>query len=138
MKVLVDTCVWSIALKSNDSRNAIIVKELEALIDENRISMIGPIRQEILSAYKDENKFEIIKAHLSFFQSSEILDDDYIIAAKFHNICRGKGIQGSHIDFLICAISVRLKLKIFTLDNDFFHYQKYLPIDIHNTVNREN
>ena len=130
MKVLVDTCVWSLALKGNDPRNAMIVKELETLIDENRVLIIGPIRQEILSAYKDSNKFEKIKNHLAFFQNATIIDEDYIIGAKFHNICRGKGIQGSHIDFLICAISIRLKSKIFTLDNDFLHYNKYLPIDI--------
>lgn len=44
MKVLVDNCIWSLALKNNDIKNADIRNELERLIDENRVLMIGPIR----------------------------------------------------------------------------------------------
>jgi predicted nucleic acid-binding protein len=60
----------------------------------------------------------------------EITDEDYIQAARFFNICRKNGIQGSHIDFLICSVAHRLKAQIFTSDNDFVHYQKYVPIQL--------
>jgi predicted nucleic acid-binding protein len=131
VKVLVDTCVWSLALSSDDSKNKAIRNELELLIDENRVLLIGPIRQEILSAYKDEKKFNAIEKSLSYFPSSTINDSDYVIAAKFHNLCRSKGIQGSHIDFLICSIASRLDSAIFSVDKDFFSYKKHLPIILH-------
>jgi predicted nucleic acid-binding protein len=131
VKVLVDTCVWSLALQSDDSKNKEIKNELELLIDENKVLMIGPIRQEILSAYKDEKKFITIEKSLSYFPSTTIIDNDYVIAAKFHNLCRSKGIQGSHIEFLICAIASRLESAIFTVDKDFLSYQKHLPILLH-------
>ena len=131
MKVLVDTCVWSLALNNEGSKNKIIRNELELLIDENRVLMIGPIRQEILSAYKDEKKFNAIEKNLSYFPSTIINEDDYGIAAKFHNMCRSKGIQGSHIDFLICSIASRLDSAIFTVDKDFSSYKKLLPILLH-------
>lgn len=131
MKVLVDTCVWSRAFKAKDSRNKKVCKELETLIEENRVSIIGPIRQEILSAYKEEDKFDVAKKHLTYFPNLEIENIDYEIAAEFHNLCRGKGVQGSHIDFLICSVSVRAKESIFTFDKDFNRYKKYLPIDLY-------
>jgi predicted nucleic acid-binding protein len=51
-------------------------------------------------------------------------------AAEFANICRGKGIQGSTIDFLICAVAALENLMIFTTDKDFENYRKHLPIRI--------
>ena len=45
-------------------------------------------------------------------------------AAECYNICRSAGIQGSHIDFLICAFAERENAPIFTTDKDFFHYAK--------------
>lgn len=67
---------------------------------------------------------------LEAFPNLEIIDDDYIIAAEFSNDCRKKGIQGSHIDFLICAVAYRYKLPIFTTDKDFVNYSKYLDIKL--------
>lgn len=53
MRVLVDTCVWSDALrKVNFKADDPIVKELKELIREGRVQMIGPIRQEILSGIR--------------------------------------------------------------------------------------
>jgi hypothetical protein len=39
---------------------------------------------------------------------------DYELAAEYYNTCMGNGIQGSQIDFLICALSVRNKFEIYT------------------------
>ena len=105
MRVLVDTCIWSIALKGNDPRNKLLASELEMLIDEGRLAIIGPIKQEILSAYKDKIKYTKVRKSLSYFPNITLEDIDFEVAAEFHNTCRGKGAQGSHIDFLICAVA---------------------------------
>ena len=44
------------------------------------------------------------------------------MAARFFNQCRSKGVQGSNTDFLLCALSARHDLAIFTIDEDFKHY----------------
>jgi predicted nucleic acid-binding protein len=51
-------------------------------------------------------------------------------AAEFCNVCRSKGIQGSTIDFLICSVAHSENMTIFTIDNDFENYAKYLPIKL--------
>lgn len=131
MKVLVDTCIWSHALRSKKPEFETQVKNLETLIADQRVLIIGAIRQEILSGYSDLNKFELLKTKLSYFENTPILDEDYITAAKFYNECRQKGVQGSHIDLLICAVAVRLNVPIFTSDKDFGFYQQHLPIKLY-------
>ncbi len=59
------------------------------------------------------------------------MDSDYKSAAEYSNICRGKGIQGSHTDFLICAVSTRLKMQIYTSDQDFVRYSKHIPLSLY-------
>lgn len=131
MKVLVDTPIWSYALRSHNDTYIDQIKMLISLIEEQRAIIIGPIRQEILSGYSDLNKFTKIREKLSFFENTPILDSDYELAAEFSNHCRKKGIQGSHTDFLICAISHRIDVPIFTTDNDFVKYREIIPLKLY-------
>ena len=128
MKVLVDTPIWSCALRSKNNDYQTEIDALTSLIRDQRAFIIGPIRQEILSGYSDLRNFGIIKEKLSYFVNTPILDADYELAAEFSNKCRKKGIQGSHIDFLICAVANRIDSPIFTNDKDFVHYQNIISI----------
>jgi predicted nucleic acid-binding protein len=67
MKVLVDTSVWSLALRRGRQSASAPVQELRNLIFANRVQMIGPIRQEILSGIRDKNQFKELEARLSSF-----------------------------------------------------------------------
>ncbi len=131
MKIIVDTCVWSQALRRNSSKNEIIVKELTELIRDVRVQLIGPIRQEILSGIKSEKQFTELRDYLSAFQDLTIEAADYEKAAEFFNICRRKGIQGSNTDFLICATAFHRNFEIFTTDKDFESFRKYIPVNFY-------
>lgn len=126
MKVLVDTSIWSLVLRSNKDKEA--AHYLTELINEGRVEIIGPIRQEILSGIRSEKQFEQLKGYLDAFTDIPLETEDYIEAARCYNRCRGKGIQGSHIDFLICAVAKNHNLSIYTADKDFQGYSKALPI----------
>lgn len=128
--VLVDTCVWSLAFRSGTREESAFADQLTQLIDDNQVKIIGPIRQELLSGYSEKNAFDKLRQKLAYFPNEQLLDIDYESAAEYSNICRAKGIQGSHTDFLICAAAVRLKYTIFTTDKDFKHYSKHLPISL--------
>ena len=133
MKVIVDTSVWSLALRrSKQSLNA-MAQELRQLIQDHRVQMIGPIRQEILSGIRNKAQFNKLRKHLESFPDLPILTDDYVQAAKLFNLCRSKGIQGSNTDFLICAMATRNKFSIFTTDKDFELFSKHIKIILHRT-----
>jgi predicted nucleic acid-binding protein len=104
------------------------VQELRRLIGGHRVQMIGPIRQELLSGIRDEAQFSKLAKLLQAFPDLPLLTEDYVTVARYFNACRRKGVQGSKGDFLICAISVRHRLPIFTTDRDFDLFVDHLPI----------
>ena len=134
MKVLVDTPIWSYALRTRNNEYQNEIDQLESLIRDQRALIIGPIRQEILSGYNDLRKFKKLKEKLSFFENTPIQYIDYELAAKLCNQCRKKGVQGSHIDFLICAVAKRIDVSIFTTDKDFPRYQKVISLKLYESV----
>jgi predicted nucleic acid-binding protein len=135
VKILVDTSVWSLALRkktlTEDEKN--IVKELKELIYELRVVVIGPVRQELLSGISDEIKFMNLKDKLRAFEDLTLKVEDYEKAAEIFNTCRRNGVQGSHIDFLICAAAMNNEISIFTTDKDFENYKKYINMKLHTT-----
>ncbi len=131
MKVIIDTCIWSLALRRKRKKPNGYVKELEELIKEVRVQFIGPVRQEVLSGVKSKKQFDILKKHLAAFIDLPLSTGDYELAAEYYNTAREKGIQGSNTDFLICAVSVRHGMPIFTIDQDFNHFQRVIPIKLH-------
>jgi predicted nucleic acid-binding protein len=131
--ILVDTCVWSIALRGASAAEISTVSQLTQLIDENQVKIIGAIRQELLSGYTDKSRYEKLRQKLQYFPNEPVLDSDYEAATEYSNFCRSKGIQGSHTDFLICAVAIRAKFKIYTTDKDFNYYAKHLPIILFET-----
>jgi predicted nucleic acid-binding protein len=131
MKVIVDTSVWSLALRRGRPDASGLVLELQNLIQDHRVEMMGPLRQEILSGIRSESQFKKLQNHLKSFPDLPILTEDYVTAARFFNLCRSKGIQGSNTDFLICAVAARNKFSIYTTDKDFTRFSKQLPIALH-------
>ena len=133
MKVLVDTSVWSLALrKKTPTENEIkIINELKELIHELRVVIIGPIRQELLSGISDELRFNTLKEKMRSFEDIDILSHEYENAGKIYNDCRKKGIQGSQVDYLICSVARSNNLSIFTTDKDFENYRKIIKFKIH-------
>ena len=126
-KVLVDTCIWSEVLRRKNP-NPTVCENLAKLLRDLQAVFIGPVRQEILSGISDDEKFANLKKILSCLPDAPIETMDYELAAQYSNICRRSGIQGSAVDFLICAVAVRNNFIIYTVDKDFEHYRVVLPI----------
>ena len=131
MKIIVDTCVWSLALRRDSVGSSPCVVELKYLIEEIRVQIIGPIRQELLSGIKSKKQFDLLRLHLEAFADLELEVDDYVLAAEYFNAAREKGVQGSNTDFLICAISSRRKMPILTTDKNFNNFQSIFPVTLH-------
>jgi len=131
VRVLVDTSVWSLALRRRAAVRDTAVETLRTLIDEGRVAIIGPIRQELLSGIRDAATFERLRHHLSAFPDEPLDTADFERAAEHFNMCRAQGIQGSNADFLICASAERRSLPVLTTDLDFRRYAGILPIVLH-------
>ncbi len=135
MNVLVDTSVWSLALRrKNESfgtNERLLVAELSELIREGRARVIGLVRQELLSGIKTTEQYEKLRLHLRSFPDQVVDTTDYEEAAKAGNRCRAKGVVVSIVDVLLCAVAIKRQWAIFTTDPDFSNYAKVLPLHIH-------
>ena len=130
MKVLVDTSVWSLALRRRAPAHA-AVGELRRLVAHGRAAIVGPVRQELLSGIRDRAVFERLRDHLRAFPDEPITAVDYDPAADCFNLCRTTGIRGSNTDFLLCAVAERYRYPILTTDDHFVKFSRVLPLRLH-------
>ena len=135
MIVLVDTPVWSLALRRRQAdlsvREQGLTRALGELIREGRAQIMGAIRQELLSGIREEEHCHELRDYLRAFEEPGIGILDYEEAAQMHNRCRSRGIAGSAIDFLICAVAKRRDWHIFTTDRDFERYERVLGLRLY-------
>jgi predicted nucleic acid-binding protein len=131
MNVIVDTVIWSLALRRRSSnQNQNLVTQLQELIQNDQVLILGAIRQEVLSGIKSPEQFKRLRDTLRAFPDIPLTSDDYEQAAEFFNTCRQHGIQGSNTDFLICAVAYRRNIQIFTTDKDFQYFQAHIPVNL--------
>jgi predicted nucleic acid-binding protein len=135
MSVLVDTTVWSAFLRRRARDRGAAVRrlslELAGLVRDDLVSIIGPIRQEVLSGFSDLARFATLRDYLREFDDEPIVTRDYERAAENFNLCRSSGVQGSQVDFLICAVAQRLSIEVFTADPDFDQYAAVIPVALY-------
>lgn len=129
MNVLVDSSVWSLALRRNTTHDAIaIVNVLRDLIAEGRVILLGAIRQEVLSGVRYKEQFARLQEYLRAFPDLQLTTEDYELVAEFFNTCRSNGVQGSNTDFLLCAVAHRCGYSILTTDKDFENFRSHIPV----------
>ncbi len=133
--VLIDTTIWSLALRRAKRKLSTTEQRLVAawveLVKTGAATLIGPIRQEILSGVRHQRDFDKLRRRLSAFRHVEILPIDYDQAASYYNACRVGGVVGTAIDLLICAVAARCDTSIFTTDGDFQCLARFAPIKLY-------
>jgi len=121
MRLLVDTSVWSLALRRRatahiSSAESRLVNALTEAISDGRVVMIGPIRQELLSGIKEAAQFQKVKSALEPFRDEPIATTDYEEAAESYNLCRSHGVECGPVDILICAVAWKRRWDVLTSD----------------------
>ena len=98
-RILVDTSVWSLALRKKEKtdQEMRVINQLSKIINNLDMVIIGPIRQEILSGINDKKKYEELREKISIFEDFQLHTYDYELAAELFNECRKHGIQDQYI-----------------------------------------
>ncbi|MGB3422119.1 MAG: hypothetical protein WBA52_17110 [Dolichospermum sp.] len=74
MSIIVDTSVWSLALRRktpSDSSPAVTI--LQNLITNDQVALLGAIRQEILSGIRNFEQFTRLRDYLRAFPDLELM-----------------------------------------------------------------
>jgi predicted nucleic acid-binding protein len=88
MNVLVDTSVWSLALRRNSPRGTAAEMELAELIREGRVLMLGAIRQELLSGIRSNEQFKRLRDGLRAF-SDIVLEEADVSVRSYPSLTGG-------------------------------------------------
>jgi predicted nucleic acid-binding protein len=126
---LVDTSILSAVYRRRTTAPRVGATFAE-LVDQERVVLIGAVRQEVLSGVRGGGQFRKLRRRLRSFPELPLKPRDYERAAQFFNTCAARGVQGSGIDFLICAAASRRGLPIYTSDQDFLRFAHVLPIRV--------
>ena len=136
--VLVDTSVWSLALRRKShhlsAEEKAMAGELSELITAGRARLIGVVRLELLSGIRSPEQYEKLRKTLRAYEDEPVDVEDYEAAAEATNACRAKGVTGSTVDFLICAMAMRRQWPVLSSDPDFRRYSKVLPLKLWATM----
>ncbi len=121
MKLLVDSCTWSLLLRRRNkaafSRDEqLLRKSLIEAIQDGLVVIIGPIRQEVLSGIRDQAQFEKLRAALEAFPDEPLITANYEEAARLFNLCCSRGVECGSTDMLICAVAIQMQCAILTYD----------------------
>ncbi len=130
MRVVVDTSVWSLAFRRRTVIDSGHVDLLKDLVQDGRVVLLGAVRQELLSGIRRLEQFDRLRLQLRAFPESRLEIEDHEVAAAFFNTCMAAGVQGSMIDYLICAYASRRDFQILTTDPDFLHFSRHIPISL--------
>jgi predicted nucleic acid-binding protein len=131
VKVIIDTPIWSLALRRGaDPHHSGVLADLSR---RGAALILGAIRQEVLSGIREGGQFQFIRERLSVFPDVVLAKEDYETAAALYNRCRSRGVQGSNTDYLICAAATRRDLLVYTTDRDFKLYSRHLHVKLFRT-----
>jgi predicted nucleic acid-binding protein len=135
LSVLLDTSIWSLALRRKPGKSTPaedrIRAEWEELAREGRVLIIGPVRQEILSGIRHAGQFERLRDQLREFPDLALRLEHYETAAELCNACRRRGIAAGATDSLIASVAHREGVPLFTTDADFGRMRRLLSFELH-------
>jgi predicted nucleic acid-binding protein len=129
MSLLVDTSVWSLALRRDREQDSPAVDELlRALGGPDIVVTTGLILQELLQGFVPGRARAQIVERFASMPIVESDRDDYIAAAEIRNTCRRSGVQLGTVDALIARLAIRHDHTLLTADRDFEHAAPYIHL----------
>ena len=131
MTFLVDTSVWTLALRRNSGVvEPTVIALKDALLGADVVVSTGVVLQELLQGFAGpRDRTQIIErfAALPMLQPDRA---DHIEAAEIRNTCRRAGVQIGTIDALIAQLCIRHELQLLSTDKDFGFAAMHCPLKV--------
>lgn len=131
MTCLVDTSVWSLALRRDTEIASPHVQALQQLLSSaTPVVTTGLVLQELLQGFAGPKARAQIVERFVAFPILQPDRQDHIDAAALRNTCRRAGVQVGTIDALLAQLCIRHKLSLLTSDLDFNHMAKHCALKL--------
>ena len=131
MTLLVDTSVWSLALRRDAQVSEPEVLELKsALLGAEIVVTTGLVLQELLQGFAGVKAQALIIERFAALPLLQPDRDDHIGAAALRNTCRQAGVQIGTVDALLAQLAIRHGLTLLTTDKDFTHAARHCALRV--------
>lgn len=131
MSLLIDTSVWSLALRRDSPPDVPEVRALRAALEAGEtVVCTGFILQELLQGFAGPKARTEILRRFSALPFVTPDRTDHVDAAELRNQCRRKGVQLTTIDALVAQLCIRHDLTLLSTDADFRHAARVCPLRI--------
>jgi len=128
MTLLVDTSVWSLALRRDGAVQAREVMALrEALNGADAVVTTGLVLQELLQGFSGPKAKQAIIERFGALPLIQPDRQDHVAAAEVRNICRRGGVQIGTIDALLVQLCGRYEMTLLSSDKDFANAARHVP-----------
>jgi predicted nucleic acid-binding protein len=131
MTLLVDTSVWSLALRRDTEAAVPEVGHLkQALLGAEVVVTTGLVLQELLQGFAGPKSQKQIVERFAALPLLQPEREDHVEAAALRNACRRAGVQVGTIDALLAQLCIRYDLTLLTTDQDFVHAARHCPLRV--------
>ncbi len=131
MTLLVDTSVWSLALRRDGMLDLPQVRALHAALEGNDLVVTtGLILRELLQGFAAPRAR---RDTIARFQPLPILApdrQDHIEASEIRSACRRAGVQLGTIDALLAQLCIRHRVTLLTTDQYFTYAASHCALKI--------
>jgi predicted nucleic acid-binding protein len=128
MTLLVDTSVWSLALRRDgtvDTKEVIALRE--ALDGADSVFTTGLVLQELLQGFSGPKARDAIIERFGALPLIQPDRQDHVAAAEVRNACRRGGVQIGTIDALLIQLCGRYEMTLLSSDKDFANAARHVP-----------
>ena len=126
--ILVDTSVWVRALRSKRSPEA---RELDRLIELDRVAITDIVAAEVLQGAKTESDFQQLEDKLDALHFYHADEETWQKAARRSFDLRRSGLETPLSDLLIAQVALDNDLVLFAFDD---HFERVETLSLHNVV----
>ena len=114
--VIADSSVWIDFQRNPGSRAG---RELDRLLANNEVVMVGPVLAEVLQGARSESAFVFFASHLTALSYLEMDQDTWVRAGDLNCLLKQKGEMLALGDLIISALALGNDIAVYTLNGDF-------------------
>jgi predicted nucleic acid-binding protein len=134
VSLLVDTSVWSLALRRDAPADVPEVRALrDALAGGEIVATTGVILQELLQGVVPERVRTQITDMFAVLEYLAPSREDHVAAAGVRNTLRSAGVQVGTIDALIARLTIAGGHTLLASDNDFRAASRHISLSLWRT-----
>jgi predicted nucleic acid-binding protein len=131
MTLLVDTSVWSLALRRDvEIATQEVVTLREAIEGSDAVVTTGLVLQELLQGFNGPSDRQAIIDRFGALPLIQPDRQDHVAAAEVRNVCRRSGVQIGTIDALLIQLCGRHDLTLLSADKDFSNAAAFVPFKL--------